>query len=233
MTPSDVATFIYTISTVVNPDAPTIAVSSPTARVGESVNVILSLSNNPGFAGMSLRIAFPEELTLIRYELGNSQLVGGFTGPDGVDPGDAANISGNFVVNWGRTSNFTQNGQLLILTFAIAPNAKDGSYPITVSFEGRTGIDIPTNLNGEELDFSIIPGAVGLTSITYGDVNGDGRVNTADLVLLARYLAEHPVTLAVPAAGDVNGDGRINTADLVLLARYLAEHNVYLGPRIR
>ena len=46
-----------------------------------------------------------------------------------------------------------------------------------------------------------------------GDVNGDGTVNIADLVLVADALGKTGQN-----AADVNGDGQINIADLVLVA---------------
>ncbi len=46
-----------------------------------------------------------------------------------------------------------------------------------------------------------------------GDINGDGAVNIADLVLVAGELNK-----TGPNAADVNGDGVVNIADLVLVA---------------
>ena len=64
--------------------------------------------------------------------------------------------------------------------------------------------------------------------LTYivGDVNRDGRVNTQDRILLARYLAKwigYDAERIDLAAADVNGDGRVNTQDRIILARYLAK----------
>ena len=58
-----------------------------------------------------------------------------------------------------------------------------------------------------------------------GDVNGDGKVNTADVSLLAKYVKAHGqgVTI-VPGSGDVNGDGKVNTADVSLLAKFVKAH---------
>ncbi len=56
-----------------------------------------------------------------------------------------------------------------------------------------------------------------------GDVNGDGTVDTADYILLARFLAGWPdAILTVPAAADYNGDGVVDGKDRYALARYLA-----------
>ncbi len=79
-----------------------------------------------------------------------------------------------------------------------------------------------------------LSGAQGFTSPTWngypchpllapGDVNGDGAVDTADYILLARYIAGWPdAVLTVPAAADYNGDGIVDGKDRYALARYLA-----------
>ena len=53
-----------------------------------------------------------------------------------------------------------------------------------------------------------------------GDVNGDGRVNLKDLVLLRRYLNKWPVDINIEAA-DMNGDNKINMKDYIALQRRL------------
>ena len=57
-----------------------------------------------------------------------------------------------------------------------------------------------------------------------GDLNGDGKVNTADAVIVLKYAAEM-VTLddRQLLAGDTNHDGKVNTADAVLILKYAAE----------
>ncbi|MCD7799853.1 MAG: dockerin type I repeat-containing protein [Ruminococcus sp.] len=53
------------------------------------------------------------------------------------------------------------------------------------------------------------------------DVNLDGKVNTADLLTLKRYLLGLSDDESICSYGDINLDGKTNTADLLMLKRYL------------
>ena len=59
-----------------------------------------------------------------------------------------------------------------------------------------------------------------LTSVTYGDVDGDGVVNTTDLAAMKLFLAG--VGEADEKGADLNGDKVINTTDLAALKLLLA-----------
>jgi len=59
-----------------------------------------------------------------------------------------------------------------------------------------------------------------ISTIAYGDVNGDGVINVTDLVLLANKVAGN-INTDLPA-GDVVQDGTINIKDLVALANFIA-----------
>ena len=61
------------------------------------------------------------------------------------------------------------------------------------------------------------------------DVNGDGRVNILDLVLVAQHLGQ---TISVNSRADVNGDGTVNILDLVLAAQHLGESITGAAPLI-
>ncbi len=60
-----------------------------------------------------------------------------------------------------------------------------------------------------------------------GDINGDGAVDTKDLVRYQNYLADGS-TPVVEKALDVNGDGGPGVDDLVRLLKYLAGYDVEL-----
>ena len=78
--------------------------------------------------------------------------------------------------------------------------------------------------------------------IKYGDVNGDGKIDASDVVMLRKYMANYNFdtntsNIEVKAGADVNGDGGISASDVVLLRKYIANYDydtgssdVVLGP---
>ncbi|HEY0154539.1 MAG TPA: dockerin type I repeat-containing protein, partial [Longimicrobium sp.] len=54
-----------------------------------------------------------------------------------------------------------------------------------------------------------------------GDVNGDGRITSADALAVYAYLAGRPIPASfdVPGRGDADGDGQITRADAELIMR--------------
>ena len=57
-----------------------------------------------------------------------------------------------------------------------------------------------------------------------GDVNGDGKVNTVDYVMLKRgIMGTRVLTPEEKQSADINADGRINTADYLLLKKKIME----------
>ncbi len=59
-----------------------------------------------------------------------------------------------------------------------------------------------------------------------GDVNGDGKVNSADAVYLLRHTMR-PTKYPINQSGDMNGDDKVNSADAVYLLRYTMRPSKY------
>lgn len=98
----------------------------------------------------------------------------------------------------------------------------------------RLGFDEETLITNESGDVATWTENIAVVTVRNsttgkrGDINGDGKINTKDAVLLAQYLAKWEVTLDTYAA-DCNGDGAVEVKDAVLLAQYLALWDVTLG----
>ncbi|MFZ5988757.1 MAG: pectate lyase [Bacillota bacterium] len=67
-----------------------------------------------------------------------------------------------------------------------------------------------------------LPTTTPQTSLNYGDLNGDGNVNSTDYVILKRHVIKH--TILSPEqleAADLNLDGQVNSTDCTILKRFI------------
>ena len=109
---------------------------------------------------------------------------------------------------------------------AVSANS-DGSYEMvlgctysyTVSAEGYQSSS--GTVIGADGDQTI---TLTLSTVKLGDVNGDGKINAADSILVAKYRAKLiTFTDEQRTAADVNKDGKVNAADSILIAKYRAK----------
>ncbi len=134
----------------------------------------------------------------------------------------APNQTEDFVTVWDPTNDYSRSklstcdelgctlGEALV-DYDLLTMEVDGKYILGTAPEGApaVGTDNPNP-----------PTAM------YGDVNDDGKITIADLVMLARYIAEDedmkPITEQGLINADCDGVKGINGSDMTALARYLA-----------
>ena len=208
------------VSTPVPSDAPQIVVESKTTSAGSTVAVNISIANNPGFVTMGIQVAYDSNLTLL--SVSDTGLI-----PGQMFSTEIENPQPLYWANPTATADCTVNGKIATLTFKVADNAEEGEYHIRVSYD-YDNYDI-YNQSGEAVQFATVNGTLTVTDIVYGDVNGDGKVNNLDGMVLMRHLAKwpsYPASMISPGA-DVNADGRINNLDGMILMRHLAKWPAY------
>ncbi len=116
----------------------------------------------------------------------------------------------------------------------IIPETNAEWTQVTLKFNTGDQTEICVLLIGWEGGGSAIIDNVSLTKdetpveITYGDVDGNGKINNRDLGRLQQYLNEWDVEINLDAC-DVDGNGKVNNRDLGRLQQYLNEWDVVLG----
>ncbi len=201
-----------------------LTVSSTSALPGSTVTVDVSIADNPGILGATLKLEYDEGLTLTDGVNGSA-----FGALVMTKPGQF--VSGCKFMWDGQDLSADQikDGTILTLTFNIAEDAADGTeYNVKVTCEDAADKDLnPVNV-------TVTNGKVGVLSYKPGDVNGDDKVNSTDVILMRRFIAGgYNVTINENAA-NVNGDTKVNSTDVILLRRFIAGgYGVELvGPKV-
>ena len=68
-----------------------------------------------------------------------------------------------------------------------------------------------------------------VSEITYGDANGDGKIDSRDAVVIKKYVAGFTGFTIDLEASDVNADGKVDTRDAVKILKKIAGFDVTLG----
>lgn len=206
----------------VDENAPQIVVDSKKSMSGKTIDVTISLKNNPGIVSATMRVTYDSNiLTLIRVT--DAGVLGSTSHkPELINPYTLV------WVNDTATSNFTSNGKIVTLTFEVSENVPLGKYPITVAYD-YDNYDI-YNANAEKVKFVTVNGYIEIIDVMIGDVNSDGLVNNLDRMVLTRYLADwedYGEDSINSIAADVNSDGLVNNLDRMVLTRHLADWEGY------
>lgn len=203
-----------------------VRLDSVCARPGNTVQVRLMLDENPGFANLSLVIGYDADvmtLTKVENKVSGTEYTGSQTLT--ADP---------YMLTWNSVRDCTASGTLAILTFQIKNTAAYGMYPISVSFykglQGtyKDGVNVNYDQSRNALPLVYVGSSAEIRSYIPGDINGDGRVDSRDVLNLLRHLSGWKGITVVEEALDVNGDGESDFRDVTALLQYIAGWDVVL-----
>jgi hypothetical protein len=91
------------------------------------------------------------------------------------------------------------------------------SCTIQVWMKGRDNPSVECHI----ADISVRQNGI-VQKVVRGDINGDGKINTIDAIMLAQHIVGvNLLTGDALLAADINGDGKINTIDAIVLAQYI------------
>jgi hypothetical protein len=222
----------FTVSpTQTNSDNLTLSVENLTVRAGESIEVPIRITNNPGVATMRLNITLSEGLAW-DYDpatYGTNRNTWAFTEGDVLNLAttrpQGANLTDSFVSLQfpGSGENTTANGVLVTLKLRVRAGF--------VASEQFVNVEVVSCMNqsGSSVRHSVNNGRITVLNneIIYGDVDGNGVIDDLDLLWFTQYLNGWNVEIGQGA--DVNGDGIVDDLDLLILMQYLNGWDVVLG----
>ena len=190
---------------------PTITASNVSGRPGKTVDVKLTVKDNPGIAGALLSLNYEGPLSLQKITVGDAWNELTFT-----QPGDL--IANPINLLWDGIEADSTNGLILTLTFEIPAETEEAEYAVILNY--LPGAIFDGNI--EDVTFTINSGKVVVRNTSPGDLDGDGYVNAKDITILRRALAGgYGLTVDLTSA-DFNHDGYTNAKDVTILRRALA-----------
>ena len=190
-------------------ESPVLLSASKDAVSGAIVQVDV-LANDAGIADGKLVITYDTKaLSFVGLTAADA-----WTAPDTVaySVNDAA---GKVIISFASVDAAAKEKAIFSLSFfALA----EGETVVAFGDSYITGID--TVIDASET-ISILPSA----EIVYGDVSGDGRVSTRDVIVLLEAIAAQTtgeLTAQQVAAADTNLNGKIDTRDAITILRAVA-----------
>ena len=200
-----------------------VVVEDRPCKPGDTFTARLVLSDNPGFAGMALKISYPAgiEATSVQpvgVDMADMMdLAQSLTLPYGWTYGNPlpAPIPNSFIAVWGRTSNYsTPNAALLEIVFRVTADADIGAKQISVAFESAQGPRSPINLDEQPLAIASVPGTVtiqrdlagiiapsAVAGVPHGAAKTAAALGLPDVVEISLGIAADGTTMIITTAG--------------------------------
>ena len=207
--------FTVTVKKKPNAKEAQIKIVGASGIVGDTVDVYVEMTNNPGIVGTTILVDYDQtKLQLLKFEdLGVLN-----------DYQTSTLDHKPFMMNWEdplATVNNTKTGKIAKLQFKILKDLGQSGAQL------KLGVNTIYDVNIEDVPYSVEDGVINMRKYLPGDVNEDGKVDSKDSILLRKYNLGASVKINKDAA-DVNKDGKIDSKDSILLRKYTLGGDVTL-----
>lgn len=193
-----------------------IEVGSCNAYPGDTITIPVSLKNNKGIASIMFTVSY--DANCLEYQGASfTEALTGLSNTVAVND----ETTGKVTMSWvkGASGEYTGSETIANLKFEVIAVSENTSAQVSLTYDKE-------NVFNESLknqNFLIKNGTVQIGQYRPGDINGDGKVNVDDALLLLNYVCDLRKD-EVKGNPDVNGDGAVNNKDVVILLRYIAEY---------
>ena len=192
---------------------PTISIEGVAGRVGDTIQVPITIQDNPGLIAMQISISYDPDILILR----NAE--------DGALFGEGNAYFGHdystvpYTLLWEdalASQDHSGNGVLAVLEFEVMRPAPDGETEICLEYAS----DSTFNTNLQNVPCRVVSGTI-LVRFP-GDANEDCEVTLLDVVAISRWLADGWNVTINEVNADVNVDCVVDLKDVILIRRFLA-----------
>ena len=194
------------------------------ALAGKNIKLTVSLSDMPAYDDLGIKLS---------YDSAQLELIGG----EWLKKGALDNFDvQNGLAVWTGTRIEAVNGDVLEVEFKL-------DEALTTESNISVACEIVAKAKGEEVANLNPSTLIEIITFIYGDANGDGEVDEADLLRLRKYIVNfdettQESTVTIFPGADANGDGEVDEVDLLRLRKYFVNYDektgqstVVLGPQ--
>lgn len=192
-------------------EQPIFSLTSAAVTAGDTVDIALKISGNPGITALSVKVDYPDSLVLLDIRSG-----GLF---DNVSFGSCSRRP--MIISWYDASSRdrTDNGTLAVMRFLVKKDAE--STAIKLSYDEDNVFNSSFDNVNAEVENSVLTIKVPAQT---GDVDQNGRVDISDATMIQQYIVQHvEFDDRQLALADADRSGKVDILDVTFLQKTLAE----------
>ncbi len=215
-----------------------VGISSDKTELGANSDVTITVNGSlydvitDGIVGISVKISY--DSSKFSYKAGSATVLQGLAGDGSIDvndiPGTTEGVLNviyhdNFV---GSTAHPLIAGDFFSVKFTSKEDfSGTAAFAVAGLNDADNFVDNSVNPANSYVAANYSPAiSVTMSSVTLGDINGDGNVKIADAMMVFQHVSgKITLTASQMEAADINGDGLIKIADAMRIFQFVSGKN--------